>query len=109
MGKSAFDTLVDELCSIATEMNERNDFKKSFADSQALGKNHLTKLQAMKNSLTGTLCQRKLDAAKAEHERSEALLEKAKGTLASGTLDPYRTDLLKQHIHELERSLKGEQ
>ena len=112
---SAFDTLVNELSDIARAMQERNDFAKSFAASQEHGATHLGKLKAFAKSLTNSLSQAKRDAAKAKQnaakakrERAESLLKNAHAALASGTLNPYRTDLLKQRVAELERSMKGQ-
>ena len=114
MGKSAFESLVDQLNDIYCAMQERNDFAKSFAASQGHGATHLGKLKAFAKSLTSSLSNAKRDAAKAKQdvakakrERAETLLKKALAALASGTLNPYRTDLLKQRIHQLENTMKG--
>lgn len=112
---SAFDTLVNELCDIARAMQERNSLTKSFATSQEHGANHLGKLKSFAKSLTGSLSKAKRDAARAKHdvakarrEQAEALLEKARTALASGKLSPYHQDLLKQRIHQLESTMKGQ-
>ena len=103
---SAFDALVTELHSIESQMQERKTMAKSFAASQAFGARQLAKLKDLAKSFGGAAHKAKKDAANQRRERVEALLKSANAALGSGKLDPYRKDILKQKIAELERRMK---
>lgn len=103
---SAFDALVTELHSIENQMQERSSLAKSLANYQAFGAKQLAKLKDLAKSFGAAAHKAKLDAAHERRERAEALLKSANTALNSGKLDPYRKDILKQKIAELERRMK---
>lgn len=107
---SSFNALIQELTEalqLKAEIEKEQSLRKALADSHESGANNLSKVKKLGARFAASLRKVKDESKKSNRERAEALLKSAHAALASGTLDPYRTDLLKQKIQGLERAMKG--
>lgn len=110
MAESSFNLLIKEITEalqLKADMEKERCLTKALADSHASGVNNLNKVKKLGSTFAASLRKSKSEALKSNRERAESLLKDAHAALASGTLDPYRTDLLKQKIKVLERAMAG--
>lgn len=105
---------INEALQLKADIEKKQEMRKAmaesrttWAESQSSGLKNLQKVKNLGARFAASLRKAKSEVKKSNRERAEALLQKAHAALASGTLDAYRTDLLKQRISELERAMKG--
>ncbi len=104
---SAFDALLDALANSSARTQSQAWLAKAARDSQDLGAKFAKRLACLTKSLATAGNKLKSDKAQLQGERAEAVLKSADAMLASGKLDAYRTDLLKQKVAELKRKQKA--
>ena len=105
---SAFDALIDAFANLeAKRQHSEAKFVKSVRASQDLGAKFVQGMKNFTKSFAAASSKIKRDKEKLQNERADTLLKSAEAMLASGKLNAYRTDLLKQKVAELKRKQKA--
>lgn len=104
---SAFDALIDALENSRAKTQAQARLAKAVRDSQDLGAKFAKRVAGLTKSLASASNKLKRDKEKLQNERADTLLKSAEAMLASGKLNAYRTDLLKQKVAELKRKQKA--